>query len=161
MTSKDLNFDLAIDANPRFVSVVRRFVEDAFEKLVDDPEAVCRVSMTAHELMENAAKYSMGSKAQLRVSLKREGEAASLVLCLTNDTTPAHVSRLRERIEALAGPDPFERYQLLMRQNARRVDESGLGLARIRAEGEMALGLEVNGSTVAIMATGRIDGGKQ
>ena len=55
-----------------------------------------------------------------------------------------------------AAADPFVHYQALMRQNARTVDESGLGLARIRAEGEMDLGLEVRGNTVALLADVRL-----
>ncbi len=157
--TKDLSFDLSIDPNPRFVSVVRRFVEDAFEKMVDDPETVCRISMSAHELMENATKYSLGGKALLRVSLRREEGDALVSLCLVNDTTAAHIERLRERVAVLARADPFEHYQTLMRQNCRKADESGLGLARICAEGDMTLGLDVNGTTVAIVASARLEGG--
>ena len=45
--SSGLAFDLSIDPNPRFVSTVRRFVEEAFDRLLPDPDAVFRVSMTA------------------------------------------------------------------------------------------------------------------
>jgi two-component sensor histidine kinase len=154
---QELGFDLSIDPNPRFVSVVRRFVEATVERLLGDPELVFRVSMTAHELMENAAKYSLGSKALLRVSFKREGDELDVSLYLLNETTPDHIERLRERIRNLAAaPDPFVHYQRLMKQNARSTDESGLGLARIRAEGEMSLDLEVKGNTVGLLANARV-----
>lgn len=158
MPGPGLSFDLSIDPNPRFVSVVRRFVEEAFERLLPDPDAVYRVSMCAHELLENAAKYSLGGKALLRVSLVPDGDDQVLAsLALINETTPAHLDRLRQRVDALnAAHDPFVHYQQLMRANARSTDESGLGLARIRAEGEMNVGLEIKGSTVAIMATARL-----
>lgn len=162
MSKNDLSFDLSIDPNPRFVSVVRRFIESAFDKVIDDPEAVFRVAMTAHELMENAAKYSFGSKATLKASFKADGAGGAYVtLCLVNATTPAHIERLKERIAAMNGEDPFVHYQKLMRENSRKVDESGLGLARICAEAEMSLGLEVSGETVAIVASARIEGGKK
>ena len=48
-------------------------------------------------------------------------------------------------------------YQKLMRQNARVTFESGLGLARIRAEGHMVLDLEVRGNAVAIIANTRVE----
>jgi hypothetical protein len=151
-----LNFDLSIDPNPRFVSTVRRFVEEAFERLLPDPEAVFRVSMTAHELLENATKYALGSRALLRFATRVEGDTAHISLSLINETTPAHIERLRGRIDAISRcKDPFAHYQQLMRDTCRVVNESGLGLARIAAEAEMALGLEVKGSTVAIMATTR------
>lgn len=160
MVPQELGFDLSIDPNPRFVSVVRRFVEATFERLLANPEVVFRVAMTAHELMENAAKYSLGSKALLRVSFQREGEEAVVTLYLANETTANHIDRLRERVAAIANaPDPFAHYQRLMRQTARTTDESGLGLARIRAEGEMSLGLEVRGNTVGLLASARVPAG--
>jgi two-component sensor histidine kinase len=153
-----MDFDLSIDPNPRFVSVVRRFVEETLERVVCDPETVFRVAMTAHELLENASKYSSGAKSLLRVSLKRsDAESGNVSLCLINETTPAHIGRLRERIDAInAARDPFELYQQMMRDSSRLTDESGLGLARISAEAEMSLGLEVKGSTVAIVASARV-----
>jgi hypothetical protein len=133
---------------------VRRFVEETFERLVGDAESVFRVSMTAHELLENAAKYSLGQKTLLRVSLEEVTEGHRLSLCLINDTTGAHMDRLRDRIDELnATTDAFELYQSLMRKNMKNRDESGLGLARICAEGEMSLGLEIKGNTVAIMTS--------
>lgn len=156
----ELGFDLSIDPNPRFVSVVRRFVEAAFERLVQDPETIFRVAMSAHELMENAAKYSIGSKTLLRVSFRRTspGDEAFVSIYLSNETTPDHIERLRERVDAIVqATNPFDHYQKLMRQNAHVTSESGLGLARIRAEGEMALGLEVRGNTVVITAHTRVN----
>src|SRR4051794_3654097 len=98
MVPQELGFDLSIDPNPRFVSVVRRFVEATFERLLADPDAVYRVPMTAHELMENAAKYSLGSKALLRVSFRCEGDQGVVSLYLANETTANHIDRLRERV---------------------------------------------------------------
>jgi hypothetical protein len=157
--TKEFGFDLSIDPNPRFVSVVRRFVEASCERLLCDPEAVFRVSMSAHELMENAAKYAIGSKSLLRVSFKRDDHGdAQVALYLSNETTPEHIERLRERVTAIiSAPDPFDYYQKLMRQNARVTYESGLGLARIRAEGHMVLDLEVRGNSVAIIANTRVE----
>ena len=157
--TREFGFDLSIDPNPRFVSVVRRFVEASCERLLSDPEAVFRVSMSAHELMENAAKYAIGSKSLLRVSFKRDEKGdAQVALYLSNETTPEHIERLRQRVTAIiSAPDPFEHYQRLMRQNARVAFESGLGLARIRAEGHMSLDLEVRNNNVAIIANTRVE----
>jgi len=156
--SSGLNFELNLEPNPRMVSVVRRFVEETFEKLVGDPEAIFRVSMTAHELLENGAKYAVGRRAQLRVMLEPlEGGGATAHIALSNDTTPDHVERLKARIAEIArADDPFAHYQSLMRRSSKLRDESGLGLARIRAEGEMHLGLEVDGNRVSIVAQARI-----
>jgi hypothetical protein len=155
----EMGFDLCIDPNPRFVSIVRRFVEAALDRLVCDPEVVFRISMSAHELMENAVKYSIGNRTVLRVTYQRSPDdaGARVSLYLSNETTPEHIDRLKVRVQAITdAADPFMHYQSLMRQNARAVDESGLGLARIRAEGEMDLGLEVRGNTVALLADARL-----
>jgi hypothetical protein len=153
-----LNFELNLEPNPRMVSIVRRFVEETFEKLVGDPDAIFRVSMTAHELLENGAKYAVGRRAQLRVVLEElDGGGASAHIALSNETTPEHVERLKVRIdEIIRADDPFALYQTLMRRSSKLRDESGLGLARIRAEGDMNLGLEVEGNRVSIVAQARV-----
>ena len=151
-----LSFDLSLDPNPRFVSIVRRFVEEALERLIPDPDAVFRVSMAAHELLENAAKYATANRALLRFSIRLDGNHALINLSLINDTTDPHIDRLRQRVQAIgSAPDTFVHYQDLMRATSRVAGESGLGLARIAAEAEMVLGLEVKGKTVAIMASTR------
>ena len=157
MARSGLNFELSLDPNPRMVSIVRRFVEETFEKLVGDPDAIFRISMAAHELLENGAKYAVGRRAVLRVVLEEKETGASAQIAISNDTTPEHVERLRVRVAEIAdSTDPFALYQTLMRRTAKLRDESGLGLARIRAEGEMALGLEVVGTTVTIVASAQV-----
>jgi two-component sensor histidine kinase len=134
------------------VSIVRRFVEESFEKMVGDPDAVFRVSLAVHELLENAAKYAIGDKTGLFVHFDANGPAASIRL--TNQTTPQHIERLRECIsEIQASEEPFAHYQKLMRRTYGIQEESGLGLARIRAEGELNLSLEIDGSMVTIVAS--------
>lgn len=157
MPNSLLAFDLSMAPNPRFVSVVRRFVEEAFEKLVASPDEVFRIAMTAHELLENAAKYSNGAKAVLRLSLDAGNPDGRVTVSPINETTPLHIERLRQLLERLnAAPDPMIHYQQLMRENARKDEESGLGLARIAAEGEMTMGLEITGATVAVIASGQV-----
>jgi len=151
-----LTFDLSIDPHPRFVSGVRRFVEEAFERLIPDPEAAFRVSMAAHELLENATKYASGGRALLRFSLRPGGEHAMVNLSLINETTARHIERLRERLTAIgSAQNPLDHYQKLIREGRHNRQESGLGLARIAAEAEMMLGLEVKDATVAILASTR------
>jgi two-component sensor histidine kinase len=141
------------------VSIVRRFVEESFEKLVGDPEAVFRISMAVHELLENAAKYSVGEMTGLNIRFESNGSAASIKL--TNQSTPEHIARLRASIaEIQSSNDPYVLYQTLMRRSSGVQEESGLGLARIRAEGELDLSLEVDSLMVTITAsraTGRLD----
>jgi two-component sensor histidine kinase len=150
--SQALSFGLQIQPQPRMASIVRRFVEESFEGLAGDPDTMFRVSLAVHELLENAAKYSVGDKTGLSVYFESAGHAASVTL--TNRTTPEHIERLRACIKEIQdSPEPFLLYQTLMRRTFGVQEESGLGLARIRAEGELDLSLEIEGSTVTIVAS--------
>jgi two-component sensor histidine kinase len=150
--SPTLSFGLEIQPQARMVSIVRRFVEESVEKIVGDPEAVFRVSLAVHELLENAAKYAVGDKTGLSVHFESNGSVANIKL--TNQTTPEHIERLRACIsEIQASDEPFVLYQNMMRRTFGIQEESGLGLARIRAEGELNLSLEIDGSTVTIVAS--------
>jgi two-component sensor histidine kinase len=150
--SQTLSFGLQIQPQSRMVSIVRRFVEESFEKMVGDPEAVFRVSLAVHELLENAAKYAIGDTTGLSVHFESNGPSASIKL--TNQTTPEHIERLRECIQEIqSSEEPFALYQKLMRRTYGIQEESGLGLARIRAEGELNLSLEIEGNMVTIVAS--------
>jgi anti-sigma regulatory factor (Ser/Thr protein kinase) len=150
--NQTLNFGLQLQPQPRMVSVVRRFVEESFEKMVGDRSAVHRVSLAVHELLENAAKYAVGDRTGLTVQFG--GKDGSASIRLTNRTTPEHIERLRACIEDIqAAAEPFVHYQNLMRKTFGVEEESGLGLARIRAEGELKLSLEIHGDTVTIVAS--------
>jgi two-component sensor histidine kinase len=134
------------------VSVVRRFVEEAFEKIVGDSDAVFRVSLAVHELLENAAKYAVGDKTNLTVHFEPNGAGANI--SLTNQTTPERLARLRACVsEIQSSDDPLTLYQSMMRRTADVQGESGLGLVRIRAEGELDLSLEVEGTMVTVVAS--------
>jgi hypothetical protein len=147
-----MSFELRLQPYPRMVSVVRRFVEQTFAKLGGDPDAVFRVSMAAHELLENAAKYSVGEFVQLEVQL--DTSCDHLRTRLTNETTPAHRARLRDRIKLLQGAlRPMDLYQTLMRRSFESGEESGLGLARICGEGDLDLSMEDFENTVTIVAS--------
>jgi len=165
-----LTFDLSIDPDPRFVSSVRRFVEEAFERLLPDPDAAFRVSLTAHELLDNAVKHGSAGRALLRFSARLGGEHALVNLSLINETTLFHIERLRTWLAAIgSAQNPVDHYQKLLgeyqsrtgprrgydRDQGRGSGDPGLGLARIAAEAQMMLGLEVKESTVAILASSR------
>ena len=161
MESNALRLELNMDATVPLVSVTRRFVERALEKFVSDGDLVSRVAMTAHELLENVAKYGARANAELSVTMDREeGNDRNLTVRVSNAASPADIERLNQSFSELnACDDPLELYLDLMRRNATNAEISGLGLARILAEGEMTLGLTVNGDAVTIVAqTGISDG---
>jgi two-component sensor histidine kinase len=158
MHARPLRLELRLDASPDLVSVTRRFLEEALGRFVDDADLVSRAAMVAHELLENAAKYARHGKAELSLIVDGQGDGKGggdrwLTLRLSNSTSPAHIGRLREIFSEIEGcEDPQALYVGLMRRNAHQADISGLGLARIRAEGEMTLDLQINGDNATIAA---------
>ena len=144
--------ELALVISPRMVSVIRRFVEEIAERLGADDDLSSRVALTAHELLENVAKYGVGAQGVLTLETRAEGEGRRLILTVTNKTMAGHIDRLRQTFRAMDGAeDAFAYYFHLMNSSA--VDEpGGLGLARIPAEADMRLALSLVGDEVTISA---------
>lgn len=146
--------DLHIWPDENLVSVTRRFFEEVYEHVTRDFETVRRIALAAHELLENAVKYGDGNPARLQVSWSRSDEGGNLCVRVTNSATPENQTALRAWFaEKDATDDAFAHYQALMRRSA-KASSSGLGLARICAEGDLALTLEVEGDRVSLCARG-------
>ena len=137
------------------VSPTRRIIEAKLGPALDDEDAIFRVAMTAHELLENAAKYASDGKARLEVSVKPRGEDAVVRVVVTNNATREHIDQLGAcYAEMNANRDAMAHYFSLMRLNAKAGAVSRLGLARVRAEGEMEIEVDVQGDTVKVVASG-------
>ena len=140
----------------RLIASTRALVTDLCEQLFDDADATSRVAMTAHELMENVAKYSSGGEGSVEVELS-ERDGQSYVQVSTKNR--ASVEQ-RETLQHLIGElsravDPIAYYDAVIAKSARSKG-SGLGLARIRAEGKMDVGLSIEGDEVTISAQGSL-----
>jgi hypothetical protein len=150
-----LDLDLPLSVSPNMVSPTRRIIEAKLGPALDDEDAIFRVAMTAHELLENAAKYASDGKARLEVSIKPRGEDAIVRVVVTNNATREHIDQLGAcYAEMNANRDAMAHYFSLMRMNAKAGALSRLGLARVRAEGEMDIEVDVQGDTVKIVASG-------
>lgn len=152
--------DVSIWRDMTMVSVIRRFVEEVYEQVFDDQDVVSRIALTAHELLENAVKYSAEGPARIRIALERRAETDRVAIAVTNRADRSNLAALRSMFaEMQAVSDPLVHYQTLLRRNYKRKDGSGLGLARVQAEGEMMLTLEVNdGDEVCLRATADFEG---
>jgi hypothetical protein len=146
-----LGFELDLKPHPRMVSRVRRLVEREFAEGGGDSEAVYRLAMVTHELLENAVRYSEGDEVKLEVQL--DTTRGQMRARMTNTTSPKHRERLRARIGLLkSAARPSEVYEDLMRRPPRPDGESGLGLARIVSEGHLDLSVEDHGDSVTVEA---------
>jgi hypothetical protein len=147
-------FDLVFSPSATLIGVVRRFVEEFYVTVLEDRDVASRLALTSHELLENAVKYSIDGKVALRVVVKD----GTVDVRTINRAAPPQIELLRKYFaEIEAAPDAGELYaRMLQRTAALSSGSGGIGLARIWAESEMAVRLEVTGEQVAIHAQGPI-----
>lgn len=151
--------ELNFRPNVQLVSVVRRFVSEFYQRTLSDPDGTSRVALATHELLENAVKYSKDGETTIRIEVEASGKPREVTLLLRNRTEEHHLASIREILDGItAAPDAFVFYQNLIAAKAKRREEgSGLGLARICAEGEMTLAYRVmEGDVVEISARTRV-----
>lgn len=146
--------ELDLTVSPEMVTAVRRFVGMIAERLGANEELSGRISLTAHELFENVAKYGADRRGKLRLHWS-DGpeEPPHLTLTVSNRAVATHVERLKKVFEEMdATGDPAAYYFMLMQREVPE-NESGIGLARIQAEADMRLLLTVDRNDVSISAT--------
>jgi hypothetical protein len=147
-------FELEFTPNLRLVPIVRRFVSDFYGEVFEDAEVVSRVVLATHELMENAVRHNSGSEARLMVELRDEKGAKRLSVRIGNPAWPESIDKLTRLLDSMErAPDPFQFYLQLMDQTAQQMEGSGLGLTRIRVEGDMHLSHTIQGSWVEVTAS--------
>ncbi|MDB4993043.1 MAG: hypothetical protein JWM74_475 [Myxococcaceae bacterium] len=153
LTSEDAYVELSFSPNVKLVPTVRRFVEEFYQQMLRDQDGTSRLAMATHELLENAVRYSIDGNTRVRVGLRREGAGGYITIETFNLATPENAVAVRTIVDEVASaPDAMIVYQTLMRRTAKRTDGSGLGLGRIRAEGEMVVSCEVLGQLVCLKA---------
>jgi hypothetical protein len=141
---------LTFRPNVELITSTRRFVNELLDSMLTDPDASSRVALTIHELLENTLKYSMDGEAQLGVALEHDNGQRKVEVRSSNRATPEQLAELQRRIDALKDvADPMALYVSMMVESTRR-DGSGLGLVRIRVEGEMQLTYVIEGDQVTI-----------
>jgi hypothetical protein len=150
------SFELVFRPSVQLISLVRRFVEDFYQNVLADDAAASRLALATHELLENAAKYSTDGSASLYVEVDTTGGA--VLVRTTNRATTEQIDRLRAAFaEIEAARDVDSLYAETIRRTALLERGSGgIGLARILAEGDMAMELCVEEDRVAIGARGVI-----
>jgi hypothetical protein len=134
------------------VSVMREFVSSFYLRVLGRGTSQL-VAMATHELLENALKYSAEEGATLQIEVESRAATEHVTIRIENKASTEHIGPLREVLARMNdAPDPMAHYLTLMRETSKRADGSGLGLARLRAEADMKLALEVDGNRVCIVA---------
>src|SRR5947208_408106 len=97
---REAHFELTFAPNLELVSVVRQFISTFYAQILADTETVHRVALAAHELLENAVKYSTDGETTIRMDVL-PGPAMSFVIRTRNRCTPDHARTLKTRVDEL------------------------------------------------------------
>ena len=150
---------LAFEPSPAFMQRVIRWLTDFCQLSLADLDMVARLRLAVSELVENVVKYGMQPNVSVEVELVDRGGTPILRLGTRNRTSPEYLARAVELLSELkTAPDPIAYYDRLVRESAPKAGVSGLGLARIRAEGELALDFRVEGDELWIWVEAPIEG---
>lgn len=142
---------LTLPSSKGLVAKVAQWLTDLCELTLADEEVASRLHMAAYELIENVLKYGDRPEIDLELELQRAGDTATLRLTAHNTTTPERLAEVVRRLEELrSAKDPIAYYDQLVRETAPLAGRSGLGLARIRAEGYLGVDFKVDGQRLSI-----------
>lgn len=138
--------------NEYLVSAISQLVSDFCRVGLRDLDISSRFHMAAHELAENITKYSTTSRVSLEVELAEVDGVHTLSVRTCNQAAPERLAELAKRLEELkTTPDPVGLYDRMIEQSAPLEGVSGLGLARIRAEGGLDFDYNIRGNEVTLV----------
>ena len=144
-----LLLELWVMAAPELISPVRRFVASTLRRVLQDEDLAYRMELASHELLDNATKYGLRRLVHLRITREAWQGGPALELTLDNESDPSNIGRLERMVNAMGhADDPMGHYLGLMHEQM--PGALALGLARVRAEGELDLALSVEGGRVAV-----------
>jgi len=140
--------------NDDLVTLLSTLVGDVCRLELQDTDIADRFRMAAHELGENIAKYSTGSEVSLEFELAEKGGLYTLSVRTRNRTSPERLAEVGRRLsEVMAAPDPHALYDRLLEKSVGLEGVSGLGLARIRAEGGVGFVYSIEGDELTVTVT--------
>jgi len=134
---------------------VRELLSGIYKDLLE-PDEIESVAMAAHELLENVVKYSADGTSSFDVDISDRDGGAFVRLRTRNRADARHLDAIRRVLERVASAsDPMLIYDELVASSPRR-EGSGLGLARICAEGDMDVSCTLQDGHVMIVAERRV-----
>lgn len=135
----------------RMVGAISRLILEFCKGLVDDSDVADRFHMAAQELAENLVKYSSGPRVSLKAELRTLADGAVLEIQAKNQSSREQLFQVEKRLaELTTTDDPVKLYDRLILESAPSDEGSGLGLARIRAEGELDVDYSIDGDELTI-----------
>ena len=125
-----------------YIDGIREFGRFFCETTLSDSEAAERARLVLQETLENAVKYSTpGPNGELELCIvAKQGE---LEIAVTSLPEPEHLDALRAELARIDSVDPTQAYIDAVARAADAPDAAArLGLARMRLEGNVRLGVE-------------------
>jgi two-component sensor histidine kinase len=146
-------FELRFRPSVATIADARRFVTMLYEPLLGDADAASRVALTTHEMLENALKYSRDGHTVVRIEVSRQARPSTITVETRNRISPERKEGLEMVFEEMHRfSNATEHYQFAIQRTRNMRHGSGLGLARIWAEGEMNLSRSYSEDEVRITA---------
>jgi len=142
--------ELSFKPTVQMITVIRQSVMSIYERALNDADASARVGLATHEMLENVLRHSVGGETTLQIRTK---DLDKIVIETRNRADRRAIDTLKAHAAAMVGIDPGDYYLRVMTECANSDEEGGLGLARIRAEGEMTVDVEEDGEFVRVIAT--------
>ena len=143
---------LSFFPNEYLVSAISQLVGDFCQIGLRDLDISSRFHMAAHELAENITKYATTSRVSLEVELSETEGVHMLSVRTKNQTSPDRLIEVEKRLKELkATKDPMGLYDRMIEETAPLEGVSGLGLARIRAEGGLDFDYRINGDELTLV----------
>lgn len=148
---------LAIRMRPswRFIDEIRRFVESFCACVPGTPDhREAQLAIAVHELVQNAIVPA--GQGDVELLLDVDPAADRVVVSVKNACTDAEYAELERRVREMnAEPDALRHYVETMRSSPTHV-RGGLGLARVRYEGQLELQVSRDAGKVTVLAEGRL-----
>src|SRR4051812_18865302 len=142
------------------INRTREAVIAFFGPILGDQDATGRIAVAAHELLENAFKYSLDGQCSVEITMVERNDHNRLTVRVANRCTPSSAAEVRRLVDLLdQARDPEVVYGELLEQSVLREAGSGLGLARIRTECRMDLECAATDEWVSITASMRVNRG--
>jgi hypothetical protein len=143
---------LSFCPSEHLVSAISQLVSDFCKIGLRDLDISSRFHMAAHELAENITKYSTTSRVSLEVELAERDGVHILSVKTRNEASPERLKEVERRLQELKlTKDPVELYDRMIEQSAPLDGVSGLGLARIRAEGGLEFDYAIEGNELTLV----------
>ena len=146
----ELAGSIAIDDVPD----VRKFVERVHRRVVPDGDDISRIIMAAHELLENAVKFSADGSATLHIEITNRTQVAITTRNRARPDDLEEVKRVARELDQADDPMAF----YLNQMSRSPMSRGGLGIGRVAAEGEMDVEFKLDGDIVEVQARSTVGG---